>query len=275
MNISVIIPTHNRRALLARALDSVMRQSLPAAEVIVIDDGSTDGSAEFVRRAYPQVKLARQPNRGVSAARNHGIALAAHDWIALLDSDDEWRADKLQRQAEALAREPAHLFCHTDEVWVRNGARVNPKAKHAKFGGWIFDKCLPLCCISPSSALIHRRVLARVGNFDEDLPACEDYDLWLRVTHREPVLLVARQLVVKHGGHAGQLSRRYWGMDRFRVRALLKMLQTAEIDADTATALRATLRDKIAILRGGCRKRGNHRLDEHYRQLALRWGAEA
>ena len=277
MNISVIIPTYQRRGLIVRALDSVIRQSLPALEIIVIDDGSTDGTADVVRRDYPGVKLLRQPHRGVSAARNHGIARASGEWIALLDSDDEWRPDKLQRQVEALTHnaESGWKVCHTDEVWIRNGARVNPKAKHAKFGGWIFDKCLPLCCISPSSALIHRSVFERVGGFDEALPACEDYDLWLRITRRYPVLLVEQKLVVKYGGHDHQLSRRYWGMDRFRVRALLKLLEapppSAAPNATTDAAIRATLLDKIAVLRAGFRKRGNHRLDDYYRQLAHRW----
>ena len=281
MNISVIIPTYQRRGLIARALDSVIRQSLPALEIIVIDDGSTDGTADVVRRDYPGVKLFRQPHRGVSAARNYGIVRASGEWIALLDSDDEWRPDKLQRQVEALTRnaESGWKVCHTDETWIRNGARVNPKAKHAKFGGWIFDKCLPLCCISPSSALIHRSVFARVGGFDEALPACEDYDLWLRITRRYPVLLVEQKLVVKYGGHDHQLSRRYWGMDRFRVRALLKLLETsppnAAPNANTDAAIRATLLDKIAVLRAGFRKRGNHRLDDYYRQLAHRWRPQA
>lgn len=270
MNISVIIPVFERRDLIARALASVAAQSLPASEIIVVDDGSSDGTADAVRRNFPRVKLIRQPHRGVSAARNCGIKRAAGDWIALLDSDDEWRADKLQAQAAELARQPAMRFCHSDEIWIRGGRRVNPKARHAKFGGWIFDKCLPLCCISPSSALIHRSVFERVGGFDESLPVCEDYDLWLRITCRYPVLLAARRLVVKHGGHDRQLSRQYWGMDRFRVRALDNLLDTAELNADQSARAAAALLDKIAILRNGFRKRGNRRLDEYYRRLALR-----
>lgn len=275
MNISVIIPVFERRDLIARALASVATQSLPASEIIVVDDGSIDGTADVVRRNFPQVKLIRQPHRGVSAARNRGIEQAAGDWIALLDSDDEWRADKLQAQAAELARHPAMKFCHSDEIWIRNGRRINPKARHAKFGGWIFDKCLPLCCISPSSALIHRSVFERVGGFDEALPVCEDYDLWLRITCRYPVLLAARQLVVKHGGHDRQLSRQYWGMDRFRVRALANLLETTELNADQSARAAATLLDKTAILRNGFRKRGNRRLDAYYRQLALRWRPSA
>ncbi len=282
MNISVIVPTYERRDLIARALDSVMGQTLPAAEIIVIDDGSTDGTADFVARNFPSVKLLCQPHRGVSAARNHGIRVAAGEWIALLDSDDEWLPHKLERQAAALSgpgpgsNPHPHpnadwKLCHTDEIWMRNGARVNPKAKHAKHGGWIFARCLPLCCISPSSALLHRSVFARVGGFDETLPACEDYDLWLRVAYRYPALLVAQKLVVKHGGHDRQLSRQHWGMDRFRVRALVKMLEMPGLDADAAARVRTTLLDKIAILQNGARKRGNQPLENHYRQLALRW----
>ncbi len=99
--------------------------------------------------------------------------------------------------------------CHTDEIWIRNGRRVNARKKHGKKGGWIFQHCLPLCAMSPSSIMIHRDVFTALGGFDERLPACEDYDLWLRITARYPVLFTRQPLIEKYGGHDDQLSRKY------------------------------------------------------------------
>ena len=256
--VSVVIPTFNRASVITRALESILLQTRPPDEILVVDDGSTDDTAERVRAEFPGVRLIEQENRGVSAARNAGIRAATGTWIALLDSDDEWLAEKLDRQLRAVAAniEVDTVLCHTDEIWIRRGRRVNPMKKHRKLGGHIFEHCLPLCVISPSSALLHRRLFETVGWFDEDLPACEDYDLWLRVTARFPVLFIDEPLIVKHGGHDDQLSRRYWGMDRFRISALEKILAAATLsDADRAAA-ESMLAHKIAIYASGAQKRG-------------------
>jgi glycosyltransferase involved in cell wall biosynthesis len=254
--ISVVIPTHNRRRLLARALDSVLSQTVKADEILVIDDGSTDDTDRFVAKTYPQVRLLRQENLGVSAARNAGIRAARGELIAFLDSDDEWLPRKLERQLEAMESSPSSLLCHTDEIWIRRGRRVNPMKKHRKFGGWIFERTLPLCVISPSSVVAERRLLDDVGLFDESLPACEDYDLWLRVCSRFPVLFLDEPLIVKHGGHEDQLSRRHWGMDRFRIQALQKILAEPHLrDVDRRSA-EAALAEKVEIYSRGAEKRG-------------------
>lgn len=192
MNISVIVPTHNRAQLLARALQSVVTQATPPMEVIVVDDGSNDGTEEVVCTRFPEVQYIRQNNQGVSNTRNRGIEAARGDWLAFLDSDDEWLPQKLTSQKEMLAANPQYKICHTDEIWIRNGTRVNAMKKHTKAGGFIFERCLPLCVVSPSSVLIHRSVFDEVGLFNEDLPTCEDYDLWLRICARFPVLYVDR-----------------------------------------------------------------------------------
>ncbi len=264
-NISVIIPTHQRRERLLRALRSVMAQSEPAAEVIVIDDGSTDGSAAAVAREFPQVRLVEQPQRGVSHARNQGIGLASSPWLAFLDSDDEWLPEKLARQRQAARENPDCPLIHCDEIWIRNGRRVNPKRRHRKRGGRIYQHCLPLCCISPSAAMIRRDCLHALGGFDENLPACEDYDLWLRLCSRYPVAYLDETLLIKHGGHDDQLSRRYPAMDRFRIRALLKILDSGILDRTQQTATVAMLEAKARVYSAGASKRG--RLDE-CRQLA-------
>lgn len=261
--ISVIIPVFNRRHTLLRALNSVRAQTRPVDEIIVIDDGSTDGTAEWVRGNCPDVTLIEQPNRGVSAARNVGIARAQGDWIAFLDSDDEWLPEKIERQLSHLQQAGSqevdnrsiYRLCHTDEIWIRNGKRVNPMHKHAKSGGWIFERCLPMCVISPSSALIRRDLFIEAGLFDETLPACEDYDLWLRICYREPVLYVDTRLLVKYGGHEDQLSRKYWGMDRFRIHAMNKLLQHNGLTTAQRDCVCQQMLFKLEVLMQGASKR--------------------
>ncbi len=265
MSVSVVIPTFNRVPVLSRALDSVYAQTLAPTEIIVVDDGSRDDTAHFIRRFYPDVRYVRQSHTGVSGARNRGIREADGEWIAFLDSDDAWDPSKLRRQMESIEREAQrYLLCHTDEIWIRDGRRVNPKKKHRKSGGWIFEQCLALCAISPSSAIVHRRVFADVGVFDESLPACEDYDLWLRICARYPVLLVNQPLVIKYGGHSDQLSRRYWAMDRFRVQALEKLLRQCDLPPECRAPVLRILITKLEILLNGARKRGNVGLREQY-----------
>ncbi len=271
MRVSVIIPTHNRAPLLPRALDSVLRQSYPAREVMVIDDASQDDTAALMLARYPQVRYLRlTQNRGVSAARNHGIRQARGDWLAFLDSDDEWLEGKLAAQKMALEQAPDCRLCHTEEIWIRHGKRVNAQRKHAKSGGQIFERCLPLCVISPSSALIQRRLFDAVGGFDEDLPACEDYDLWLRICAREAVAFVATPQIIKYGGHDDQLSRKFWGMDRFRIQALEKLLDSGVLSAPQQRAAQAMLGEKARIFATGAAKRGLAERAAHYRQLAER-----
>ena len=258
LSFSVIVPTYNRGHLLPRALNSIAAQTQTPLEVIVVDDGSTDDTIAILRREYPDVVILEETHRGVSAARNRGIQASRGDWIAFLDSDDEWLPEKLARQNAALVSTPTILLCHTEEVWVRNGVRVNPMKKHAKRGGGIFEDCLPLCCMSPSSVVVHREVLEDVGVFDESLPACEDYDLWLRITSRYPVVFIDEPLVVKHGGHNDQLSRRYWGMDRFRITALEKLLGSDSLNDTQRAVAERVCAEKIDIYRTGAKKRGRH-----------------
>ncbi len=265
--ISVIIPTYNRRDCLDRAIESVMVQTLLPSEIIIIDDGSTDGTQEFIAQRFPSVRYHYQENHGVSAARNKGLGLARFPWIALLDSDDAWMPNKLELQQEALQAEPDKLICHTNEIWYRQGKRVNPMRKHQKFGGWIFEKCLPLCAMSPSSVLIHQDVFAKVGTFDEDLPACEDYDLWLRITAHYPVLYCEQALTVKYGGHADQLSQRYWGMDRFRIQALHKCLDRKTLNPQYRRQALTMLEYKIGVYLQGAKKRNKSTEIEYYEQL--------
>ncbi len=271
MRISVVIPCYNRRHTLARALDSVYAQTSAVDEVILVDDGSADGSAELVARSYPRVNILRQPNRGVSAARNRGIAAAACDWIALLDSDDSWLPHKIAEIRAAHERHPEYVLYHSDEIWMRRGVRVNPMKKHRKHGGFIFEQCLPLCAISPSAAVIKKSVLVELGGFDENLPACEDYDLWLRLCRRYPVHYLPAELIVKYGGHDDQLSRSYPMMDRFRVRALERLLSGGELSPAQRAAATSMLRHKLGILLRGAHKHRNRALIDELAPLRERY----
>lgn len=261
--ISVLVPTYNRASTLPHALHSVLGQSCPPAELIVIDDGSTDETGQLVaqikdqHRRASKILLITQANAGVSAARNRGIDAASYPWIALLDSDDRWTEHKLKAQWQAHTKAPQIRLWHTDEIWIRNGVRVNPKKKHQKRGGSIFAHCLPLCCISPSSAMLSRDLLQEVGPFDTALLAGEDYDLWLRICAREPVGFVQEALVIKYGGHADQLSAAHWGMDRFRVYALEKLLldPSCPLNPSDRELAHQTLRRKLEILLQGALKR--------------------
>ena len=274
MKISVIIPSYNRAHVLGRALDSILMQSYSADEIIVIDDGSRDGTAELLSH-YPQIKVIHSSkNRGVSAARNQGIQAARNEWIAFLDSDDAWMPEKLAQQVTAVQNATGMRFVHTDEIWIRRGKRVNPMHKHAKPDGWIYQASLALCCVSPSSVLLHRSVLDACGLFDESLPACEDYDLWLRIFCHYPVRLVRQKLTVKYGGHADQLSQKYWGMDRFRVTTLCKLLDSQHLNNDNSAQTLKMLQTKCEILAKGARKRRKYREAARYEQIVERYTLE-
>lgn len=250
----------------------MLAQDRKADEVIVVDDGSTDNTAERVHQ-YPEVHYLQQSNQGVSAARNAGIKTASGEWLAFLDSDDEWLPQKLRLQADEICKASQDnkemLLCHSDEIWIRNGKRVNPMKKHAKTGGYIYTNCLPLCVISPSAVMIHRRVFETVGLFDVDLPACEDYDMWLRVCSKWPVLFVDQPLLKKYGGHSDQLSRQYPAMDRFRIRAMEKILRSGELSESYRRTTLEQLQTKFKIYRQGAIKHGN---EEEAEALAARLG---
>ena len=258
MKISVIIPTFNRLDLLKRAIDSVLNQSIKPYDIIVVDDGSTDGTSEMIQHKYKSINLIQQKNSGVSAARNSGIKNAQGDWIALLDSDDEWKKNKLEEQVNNLTDNPKYEFCHTNEIWIRNGIRVNQKKRHKKYGGFIFDKCLDICRISPSSVLFNKNILNHVGWFDDKLPVCEDYDLWLRITADYEILFIDKPLIVKYGGHNDQLSQSVEAIERFRIKALQSLLENSDLSKNNRIHAITMIIKKLNIYLNGLVKRKKH-----------------
>jgi len=271
--VSVIIPTYNRALMVKEAIESVLAQSYADRELIVVDDGSTDETKAVVSSFIPPLSYVYQEHQGVSAARNRGVVQARGEYLAFLDSDDLWLKDKLCRQMGFMKSHPEALICYTDEIWIRRGVRVNPMKKHSKYSGMIFPHCLPLCIISPSSALFARRLLDEVGMFDETLAVCEDYDLWLRIAARYPIYLIEAPLIVKRGGHADQLSRSRAGQDRFRIAALVKLLQGEPLSACQRELAVKELVKKCSIYANGCMKRGRYEEGEEILALAARYSA--
>jgi glycosyltransferase involved in cell wall biosynthesis len=253
--ISVIIPTYNRAAYLGIAIDSVLNQTFSDFELIVVDDGSTDDSESIVMEREGIIFVRMDENAGVSQARNIGIEKARGELICFLDSDDSWAKDKLELQYSCMNSQQKPAACYTDEIWIRNGRRVNSGKRHQKYSGEILKYCLPLCIISPSSIMIRKKVLDDIGVFDETLPACEDYDLWLRLAARHSVEFISQKLIIKTGGHSDQLSRKYDAMDGFRVYAIDKLLSQACLDENIRKLAIEILIAKCGILLNGCIKR--------------------
>ncbi|MBF0257304.1 MAG: glycosyltransferase [Desulfamplus sp.] len=317
--ISVIIPTFNRGWCINEALESVLDQNYllmhpifqncqsknhqlnsnrfqsdqPSVEVIVVDDGSTDNTHEILKPLIDQglIKLLKQKNKGVSAARNFGIRQSCGDFIAFLDSDDLWLPDKLSCQMDFFAKNPEAMICQTEEIWIRNGKRVNPKHKHKKLSGMIFEPSLHLCLVSPSAVMMRREFFSIKGLFDEALPACEDYDLWLRTSTDMPIWLIDRPFIIKRGGHNDQLSSAH-SLDKYRIRSIQNLLENSSNECTNTDSFDKTLgnipdqtnlhrgtlnnsqrdaaihvfREKCSIYSQGCLKRGKIEEAQFYRE---------
>lgn len=271
--VSIIIPTYNRLPMLREAVNSVLAQEFEDFELIVVDDGSTDGTVDEIKKYGGRVKLLQHSeNRGVSIARNSGILQAKGKYIGFLDSDDLWVKGKLKMQVAFLDENPHYPLCYTDEIWIRKGKRVNPMLKHAKFSGWIFEKCLPLCTISPSSSMMRKTLFSKVGLFDEALPVCEDYDFWLRVSARYPIFFINKKLIIKRGGHPDQLSNRSWGNDQYRVIALEKLISEPTIGPEERELILKEMKKKCQILSQGFLKRGNELEGRRYQGIMKQYG---
>ena len=266
--ITAILPTWNRAEWLEKSIQSVLDQTFGDFELVVVDDASMDSTAEIIERYSGKIRtIVFSENRGVSAARNAAIKNSDSEWIAFLDSDDFWHPDKLQKQIAQTKMRPACPLHFTDEIWIRNGVRVNPKKKHQKKEGWIFQPSLALCLMAPSTVILRRELFEVHGLFDENLPVCEDYDLWLRLTAQHPVALLNEKLMTRHGGHADQLSRSDWGIDRYRVQSIQKILKTESLRPEDRTAAMRMLIEKCGILAKGFRKRGNLKEVEKYEKI--------
>ena len=265
--VSVILPTFNRAWALQEAVDSVLFQDYPHIELIVINDGSTDNTKEILEPYHNRIILLTQENKGVSAARNAGIKKSRGSLIALLDSDDAWDKRKISCQVDFFKAHPEALICQTEEIWVRNGKRVNPRKKHQKPSGMIFEASLHLCLVSPSAVMMRKELFDLKGYFNEDFMVCEDYDLWLRVSSTLPVFLIDSPYTIKRGGHPDQLSG-FHSQDRFRIRSLLALIESGNLNGDQTAEAKKVLKDKCRVYGNGCRKRGRMDEGDYYLNLA-------
>jgi glycosyltransferase involved in cell wall biosynthesis len=274
--VSIVLPTFNRRPFLGQAVESVVNQTFKEWELLVVDDGSDDDSWKTIQKFNdPRIYYLYQRNQGVSCARNTGIQFSHFPWICFLDSDDQWETNKLQRQLEVLERHPKYQVVYTDETWIRKGRRVNPRKIHRKYQGWIYHRCLPLCIISPSSILLHRSILQQVGLFDVSFPVCEDYEMWLRISSRHPILFLEEPLIIKVGGHADQLSQSLWGLDRYRVQAMIKSYSSGDLTPQLATWTARQIAEKARILASGFTNRKKWAEAGEFQDMVQAWSKKA
>lgn len=239
----MIIPTYNRRELVQRAIGTVLAQTRPVQEIVVVDDGSSDGTGEALARAFgDRIRYVYQPNAGVSAARTHGLRIAQGRFLALLDSDDEWLPQKTQRQIEWLQARPGFgmVLCdvmrmdssHRDVERFRRREQIPEDGPALK---WV----LLNPALAPASVMMRREVYESVGGFDESLPTGEDLDFHLRVAARWPIGVVDEPLARAMRGHDGlsSLARTYDDYVRVIERAAAQAAGSVEpVDIDRALA---------------------------------------
>jgi glycosyltransferase involved in cell wall biosynthesis len=276
-DVSVIIPTYNRREMVSGAIASVLGQRDADFELIVVDDGSTDGTwLELERIAAGAaadservMRIVRTDNRGVAAARNAGVAVATAPLLAFLDSDDLWMPDKLRYQLDFMDAHREFAIAQTDEIWIRDGIRVNPGSRHRKRSGDLFIDSLRTCLISPSAVMLRTSLFHQMDGFDNDMLAAEDYDLWLRILIDQEVGLVDEPLVTRFSGHADQLSASVPALDRFRILTLLKLLARDDLVAPRRQAVCTTLAEKCGIYAKGLARRGREEAAAFIFSLAM------
>lgn len=255
--VSVIIPTFNRANVVGRAVTSVLKQDFKDLECIVVDDGSTDETDSVLHEFSGRIKVIKTENRGVSASRNTGAEFAEGSFLAFLDSDDEWKKEKLSRQLQYMD-EGGFKISQTDEIWVRNGKFVNKSNKYIRHGGNIFYRCLEVCAVTPSSVVMEKELFFDYGGFNESLPVCEDYDLWLRMSLKERFGLLDEPLIIKYGGAEDQLSNSAC-LDKYRIISLSDMLQSGcPLSGEQTAALCEVLAKKVRIYAEGAEKRGKY-----------------
>ena len=270
--ISVIIPTYNREKLLERAIHSVLRQTIACAEIIIVDDGSMDQTADLVRylaeKSATPIQYFHQGNMGPAAARNLGIQQAQSGLIAFLDSDDHWRKNKLACQLKAMQEDPGTLISYTREQWLREGVHLNQKKKHLPQHGDIFAHCLQLCAVGMSTVMVRRELFEKTGFFSPDFRCCEDYDFWLRVSCRYPFLLVDKALTIKEGGREDQVSFQYRvGMDRLHIQAITRLLESELLTREQRELALQALQQKCQVFGQGCIKHGKGEEGKEYFEL--------
>ena len=269
MQVTIVILNWNGKRFLAPCLDAVLAQTFRDFEIVLVDNGSSDGSVQFLQRHYPQVRLiVNQRNLGFAAANNQAIRASGSEFVATLNNDTEVEPGWLEALVATVQSDSQvgmcaskMLFAHRRDVinsagialdrvgiaWDRLGGRPDDPTTAAPEE--VFGPCA-------GAALYRRQMLDEIGLFNENLPVCEDYDLWLRISCRYPVHLITEPLVIKEGGHEDQLSSRYWGMDRFRIHSIAALMRSGHLDERQLALAQDELGNKCRIYANGCLKRG-------------------
>jgi glycosyltransferase involved in cell wall biosynthesis len=196
--VAAIVPAYNAAALLPRSIESILSQTVPVTEVIVVDDGSTDETRQVAESFGPPVKCISQPNAGLAGARNSGIRAATSEWIALLDADDRWLPNKIEQQLNAAARHPECVLLYSDATVVLPDGSIAGHFLTDKgpISGWVFDRLLASCFMLPSTVMVRRKVLLDAGLFNESFRRVEDYELWLRLAREHQFYMVPDSLTL-------------------------------------------------------------------------------
>jgi glycosyltransferase involved in cell wall biosynthesis len=220
-SVAVIIPAYNREDYIREALDSVLGQTHSADEVIVVDDGSSDRTAE-IAEAYPGVTVLRQKNGGASSARNHALSVATSDWVAFLDSDDVWRLDKLELQMAALAKNPGYDACTSNAralVGPDDPEDFGPPPLRLPPSDQIAPGLRGSLRVPPGTVVVKRELVRQVGGFDNDARPCEDWDLCLRLVAAKCRFLLVPEDLLFIRQHDSNISNQSYRMMDAELRA--------------------------------------------------------
>ncbi len=248
--VSVIIPVYNRTFSIRDAVESVLIQSIKPSEIIVIDDGSSFDTVSYLKNYMHHIRLIKlNKNKGVSFARNTGIKAACGEYIAFLDSDDLFLPKKLECQINYMA-ENNLLISHTDEFWYRKDSWVNQGKSSKRYGGYIFDKILDKCRISPSSLIVHKSVFDEAGYFNEDLKVCEDYEISLRFALKYKIGYLEKKLIIKRAVEENSLSAGICHIEYIRYEILEKLYRKINntLDLNSKNALIREIERKKQII---------------------------
>lgn len=273
--VTVVVPVHNARRHIGETLDSLLAQTHSPVEIVAVDDGSTDETAPWIEARYPRVRVVRQANAGVSAARNAGLALARGAFVAFVDQDDVWHPLQLERQLQVMQQHPEavavatpYAFWHpgADGRWAPLPLPPDPGLRLVPgFEGWTYHRFLLDCWALTSATLLRTDRLREAGAFDAARPYGEDWELWLRLSRRHPFLQL-QWPPVAYRQHPSQGSRRVRGIDH-RCELLTQAARRWGLRSPDGQGLdRSTFRTTIARYRA---EFGYHHLMHGSRRVAI------
>lgn len=225
--VTAVIPAYNAARYLRRAIRSVLAQTRAVDEIIVVNDGSTDETASLLSSYPAPVRCIHQSNAGAASARNAGIRASTTKWVALLDADDAWLPQKIERQIECALHHPHAGLIYSDAAVVASDGTIHGRFLDNKGpqSGWVFERLLESCFVLPSTALIRRDALLSSGLFTEGARYVEDYDLWLRLARNCEFQLVPGTLAL-YERQETSVSRNLSQMANSESRVLKNLLQT-------------------------------------------------